>query len=115
MAEMEEKLGAMLGNPDFMQKVMAMAQSLGQSAETAPEKPGVPPPSDAPQLDPAMLQKLLTLGAQTGIDRNGQALLKALSPYLSRQRIGKLERAMRAARLAKAAANSGALSFLTGR
>lgn len=120
MEDMEEKLGAMLSNPELMQKVMAMAQSLGQSAETAPPPKDAPPtpPADTPQLDPALLQKLLSLGAQTGIDRNGQALLKALGPYLTCQRITKLERAMRAARLAKAAsaaAGSGALSFLTGR
>ena len=33
MDEMEQKLGAVLGNPELMQKIMAMAQSLGQPAQ----------------------------------------------------------------------------------
>ena len=31
MDEMEQKLGAILGNPDLMKQIMSMAQSLGQS------------------------------------------------------------------------------------
>ena len=30
MDEMEQKLGAILGNPDLMKQIMSMAQSLGQ-------------------------------------------------------------------------------------
>lgn len=118
MEDMEQKLGAILGNPEMMQKIMSMAQSLGQ-------QPAAPSPEEEPQvkspgadMDPAAIQKIIALANQTGIDRNQQALLKALGPYLSGQRITKLEKAMRAAKLAKVAAsalNSGTIPFFTGR
>ena len=95
MEGMEEKLGAILGNPQMMQQIMAMAQSLGN---TAPAPAPEPPRPDGP--DPAMLQKLMALMQSTGVDAHQQALLRALDPYLTRDRISRLERAMRAARLA---------------
>ena len=95
MAEMDDKLGAILNNPAMMQQIMAMAQSLGQQA---PPKEETPPP-----FDPAIMQKIMGLGTQTSIDSNQQALLTALNPYLPHQRLSKLEKAMRAAKLAKLA------------
>ena len=115
MEGLEEKMGAVLSNPQLMQQIMAMAQSLGQSQEQ-PVQP--PEPNPIPEINPAALQQIMRLAGQTGIDRNQKALLSALRPYLSSHRISKLEKAMRAAKLASAATtalNSGALSFLTGR
>ena len=116
MDEMEQKLGAILGNPDLMKQIMSMAQSLGQ--QPAQQLPQEPPAVSEPGMDPAALQKIASLAGKTGIDRNQQALLKALGPYLSVQRVRKLEKAMRAAKLARIASsvlNSGAVSFLSGR
>ena len=102
MDEMEQKLGAILGNPDLMKQIMSMAQSLGQQpAQQLPQEPP-PPAASEPGMDPAALQKIASLAGKTGIDRNQQALLKALGPYLSVQRVRKLEKAMRAAKLANA-------------
>lgn len=96
MEGMEEKLGAILNDPEAMQKIMAMAQSLSAPAE-APESPASPGP------DPGLARNLSALAGQGNIDANQKALLKALTPYLSRQRIRKLENAMRAAGMAKVA------------
>ena len=71
-----------------------------------------------PNFDPKLLQALAGLSRQGGIDANQQALLKALSPYLSRDRVNKLERAMGAARMAGAASaflSAGGLQILSGR
>lgn len=119
MEGMEEKLGAILNNPQMMQQILSMAQSLGQSQEPSrePEK-RQEAPAPLPQLDPAMLQKLSGLAGQGGIDRNEQALLKALGPYLSRGKVFKLEKAMRAAKMARLASvflGNGGLQLLTGR
>ena len=115
MEGMEEKLGAILGNPQLMRQIMTMAQSLSGPQEVqAPEQQ---PPSP-PDFDPALLQKIMGIAGQMGVDPHQQALLRALQPYLTRSRIEKLERAMRAAKLANLASgafSSGALSFLTGR
>ena len=121
MADMEEKLSAVLNNPQLMQQIMTMAQSLGQQATPSPQPQPTPPPQEAsvPSLpDPAMLQKLAGLAASTGTDSQQKALLSALGPYLSRDRIHRLEKAMQAAKMARLASaflSSGALQSLTGR
>jgi len=102
MDAMEEKLGSILNNPEMMQKIMTMAQSLGAAQKNNDPQPE--PASPLPQIDPASLQKLSGLARQGSIDKDQQALLRALGPYLSRQRIRKLENAMRAAKMAKFAA-----------
>jgi hypothetical protein len=119
MSELEEKLGAVLNNPQLMQQIMSMAQSLGASQNTVSEEVKKPeaPSTQLPNLDPRMLQSLAGIARQGGVDTNQQALLAALSPYLSQERVGKLERAMKAARMAGAASvflNSGGLQMLTG-
>ena len=99
MSELEEKLGTILSNPQLMQQISAMAQALGQ----APPEPPAPPPvtPQSPTLpDPAMLQKLSGMLQAGRVDQEQQELLHALSPFLSQSRIGKLERAMRAAKMA---------------
>jgi len=112
MDELEQKLGAVLNNPQLMQQIMSMAQAMGsQQPQTEPQKQ--PEQQAMPAIDPGMLTKLAGLSRQSSIDRDQQTLLKALNPYLSKDRIGRLERAMRAAKMAKLAGSflgSGLLS-----
>lgn len=104
MDDMESKLGAILGNPDMMQKIMALAQNFNQNdGGTKQEPPREESRSPFPSIDPAMLQKLTGMAQGSRIDSNQQLLLKALRPYLHDRRINKLERAMRAARVASMA------------
>ena len=113
---MEEKLGAILSNPQMMQQIMSMAQALGQSAP--PPEPPKCESTPFPALEPGMLQALSGFASQSGVNSDEQALLKALGPYLSRERVCKLEKAMRAAKMARMAStflNSGALQLLVGR
>ena len=49
---------------------------------------------------PNMLSRMASLMQRGSIDKNQQALLRALRPYLSRQKLEKLERAMHAAKMA---------------
>jgi len=117
MEDMQEKLNAVLSNPQMMSQIMSLAQSLGSGSETPQPQPQ-PEPQQAFGLDPGMLQKVMGLAQKTGIDKNQQTLLTALSPYLSRDRILKLEKAMRAARLANAASSflgSSGNPFFPGR
>ena len=115
MEGMEEKLSAIMNNPQMMQQIMSMASSLSTSQETP--VPAQPEP-ELPSFDPALLQKIMSMAGNLGVDSQQKALLHALKPYLSGKRVQKLEKAMRAAKLANLASiafNSGALSFLTGR
>ena len=115
MEGMEEKLGAILSNPEMMNTIMSMAKARGQSPQppdaapqpkpeppqqkSAPTSPKGPPPIGRNELE--MISRISALSRQTGLDRQEQALLKALHPYLSRDRLSKLEKAMHAAKMAR--------------
>lgn len=106
MAEMEEKMEAILGNPQLMQQIMAMAQSLNNQPEkeTPPKKEETPAGNfQFGDIDLNLVKKLSGIAQNSGIDNNQQTLLKALNPYLSSTRIQKLEKAMRAAKMASLA------------
>lgn len=115
MDSMEEKLGAVLSNPQLMQQIMSMASSLSQTNEASKEEAKQ---QSLPAFDPKLLTQLSGLTGQTNVDNDQRALLNALCPYLSNDRITRLEKAMRAAKMARFAStflNQGGLSLLTGR
>ena len=111
MSEMEDRLNSVLNNPQMMQQILSMAQSMGGQSQ----KEDSPQIIDSmPDIDLGMLQKISGLAGQSGIDKDQRSLLHALSPYLSQERINKLEKAMRAAKMARMATalmNSGALKL----
>ena len=119
MSELEEKLGTILSDPNMMQQIMGMAKMLSGAPAEKPEKePEAPTSGGFPSLDGNMLKALSGIAQQSGIDHQQDSLLKALQPYLSQNRIHKLERAMGAARMASAASaflNAGGLRLLTQR
>ena len=112
MSELEEKLNSVLNNPQLMQQIMSMAQNMNSSGPTEPSGKQ----EAFPDLDINLLRQLSGMAQKGTIDNNQQSLLKALGPYLSPVRIGKLEKAMRAAKMAQFATvflNSN--QFLSGR
>lgn len=118
MENMQTQMNAILQNPDIMEKIMSMAQSLGQSPPE--QQPSVPDTSgfSMPDIDFATVQKLSGFLGQSNIDKNQRTLLNALSAYLNNERIVKLEKAMRAAKLATLAStllSSAGLQFTPGR
>ena len=108
MADMQDQMNAILSNPEMMQKIMAMAQTMNQSPEEKKESEPIKqdnPGFSVPDIDLSMIQKLSGFAGQSKIDNNQKSLLRALAPYLSRERISKLERAMRAAKMANLASS----------
>lgn len=113
MEGLEEKLGTILSNPQMMSQIMSLASSLNP-----PRQENAAPPQTQPLPDFELLQKLSGLADKTGINADQQALLQALTPYLSCDRISRLERAMRAAKTARLASTllgSNGLNLLSGR
>jgi len=96
---LEEQLNSILSDPEQMEKLAGLARSLMGGADAARAET---PPAGEPGLDPGLLQRLgrMMQGGDTGRE---QALLKAMEPYLSEKRRGKLNRAMKLARLARIA------------
>jgi hypothetical protein len=105
MEGLESKLQQIMGNPDLMQQIMSMAQGF---QSPPPEEPPQPVNSPLPDIDMATVSRLAGLASQSSIDPNQQRLLSALIPYLSQQRISRLEKAMRASKMASLAS-----TFLT--
>ena len=108
MSELEEKLASLLANPQLMGQIQAMAQNFTSGPAPAPSAP--------PQ--PTLPQGISGLLSAAVVDDKQQNLLCALSPYLSQRRVEKLERAMRAAKMASTASSllhAGALDGLLGR
>ena len=107
MSELEEKLNALLSDPNSMAQVMQMAQQL--SGATGEQKAAPPPPAPPPGpdlgaalggLDPKLLGKLLPLAGELGTENSAaMQLLNALRPFLKEEKQGKIERAAWLARL----------------
>ena len=111
MTESEDQLSAILNNPQIMGQIMSLAQSIGKpeagekSAEEEPKKSSPDPPPPGGEPNAALLKAMAAFSGGGGIDRNQRSLLKALSAYVSKSRINKLERAMRAANIARQASS----------
>ncbi len=110
MDELEQKLGSILNDPNMMQQIMSMAQAMGgQKSDTPPQAQDAPPQSSADpfsSIDMGAIRKISSLAQNSNIDKRERALLQALGAYLSKDRIAKLEKAMRAAKIAKIASAS---------
>ena len=114
MSELDEKLNALLSDPDRMAQIMQMAQSLSGEA-SAPESPVKnTAPQETPQqpsgdilsaltggLDPKLLIRLMPLVQELGADSSSGArsLLYALRPYLKPERQDRVERALQLAKI----------------
>ena len=112
MSELEDKLNTVLSNPQLMQQIMSMVQNMSNNDPSE----AAAPQEVTPEMDINLLRQLSGMAQKGTIDRNQQSLLKALTPYLSPGRISKLEKAMRAAKMAQFATvflNSN--QFLSGR
>ena len=109
MAQWEEQLNQILGDPQAMEQIMALAQSLsGGEASTPPTEPdtgaeGAPSPLSALSgLDPRLLQLGMGLLSEySAPDDRRTALLEALKPFLKPERREKLDQAARIARLTR--------------
>ena len=104
MDELEEKLGAILSDPKAMEQIYSMAQALGQSApEQSQNESARESFSGLGGIDPGMLKTISGIASQGQIPSQEHNLLCALRPYLAPRRIEKLEKAMRAAKMASVA------------
>ena len=95
MDDLERQLNSILSDPKQMEQIAGLARSLmgdGAKNDPAPE----------PGPDTALLGRIASL-MQSGGEGREQALLKAMAPYLSEKRKGKLDNALRLAKLARIA------------
>lgn len=108
MAEFEEKLQSILGNPELMGQIMSMAGAMNQ-----PQQPP-PPPQPQPQaglpFDPGAMAGMMQMLKATQLEPRQRQLIQALRGFVPDDRLVRLEKAMQASLIAKfasAAMNQG--------
>lgn len=94
MDELSEKLSSLLGDPDGMERIREMAQSLLGSKEEKPE-----PESPVGDLDIGAVTRLMGMMKQGAGDDSRVRLLMALKPNLSPDRQAKVDSAIKILRL----------------
>ena len=103
MDDLEGKINKILGDPEQMSQILTIARSLGAMP---PQNPDAPQEADVPPdlPDPGELAPLMKIMQQAGhTDARERALLEALKPYCSEERQGRIDRAIRIARLSRIA------------
>lgn len=125
MAEFDDKLNSILGNPEIMNQIMSMAGALNQQGQSPPPpQPQSQPQTQAPQqpqqnasmpFNPAAMQGMMEMLSKTQIDSKQRNLIRALQGYLPSDRVQKLEKAMQAAKIAKYASSALGKNSNTGR
>ena len=108
MNDWEEKLNALLSDPEAMAQVVGMAQTLSQQLGGAVQSAAQSEPSGGGNpfgalgsIDPALLSRLIPVLQQLnrGESSEASAFLYALRPYLKPSRRDKVERACQLARI----------------
>jgi len=103
MADFQEQLNAVLGDPQAMAQIAQLARSLSgeKKEEDSPPAGETAPDSLLGGVDPRLLDLGMKLyGEYNAVDEKRAALLAALTPFLKEERRKTLEKVQRAARLA---------------
>ena len=95
VSDFEDKLNKLLNDPKEMERFAGFAKSL-MSGEGSPK----PEQSTALDIDPSMLKNLSGMLSGKGSGGRDAKLLEAMRPFLSEKRRGKMDKAMKIARLA---------------
>ena len=103
MADFEEKLNAILSDPDSMAQIMHLAQSFTSPIPETTEPQGEENNffSALGGIDPGLISKMLPLLQEYGKRQNSNTarLLSALQPFLKEDRQGKIDKALQLARM----------------
>ena len=108
MAEFEEKLQSILGNPELMGQIMSMAGAMNQQQQPPPPQP--PQPQAGLPFDPGAMAGMMHLLKATQLEPRQRQLIQALRGFVPDDRLVRLEKAMQASLIAKfasAAMNQG--------
>ena len=93
MADLQDTIRQIMGDPEAMRQVQSLGEQLGLSG-SAPAKPAPPenPPGNA-----EMMSALAKLAPMMNAPRNDEitALLNALQPFLGEEKRARLQRAQR--------------------
>lgn len=107
MGELEDKINAVLGDPEQLGRLTQMAQDLMGSSDGLGDKlKGLFGGSSSPEScgeDREMLAGMTRLMQGLSKKNEHTALLEAMKPYLTEKRRSKMDKAMRIAQMARVA------------
>ena len=100
MAEFEDKLNSILGNPELMGQIMSMAGSMNQQS--------APPPPTPPQLpfDAGAMAGMMQMLQATQLEPRQRNLIQALRGFVPDDRLVRLQKAMQASLIARFASHA---------
>ncbi len=101
MAEFDDKLQSILGNPEIMGQILSMANSMNQPQPQQPK----PAPMGMP-FDANAMQSMMGILRATQLDERQQNLLCALRGFVPEDRLQRLQKAMQASLIAKFASSA---------
>lgn len=100
MDELEERINSVLSDTQQMEKITRLAQSIMAGGSQNTENAAL----NDMGIDMNMLSRISRLmSAGDAREKNERTLLEAMTPYLSERRRGKMERALKIAKLARLA------------
>ena len=99
MAEFEDKLSSILGNPELMGQIMSMAGSLNQQSAPPPPQPQLP-------FDPGAMAGMMQMLQATQLEPRQRNLIHALRGFVPDDRLVRLEKAMQASLIARFASTA---------
>lgn len=102
MDDIQSKISAIFSSPESMEQIRNIAQSLAGKGETAAAPTAAETPGEqAP--DPRLMQLMSRVMSEYSKPSETASLMHALRPYLSQDRVSKIDKAMNIAKIAKIA------------
>ena len=100
MDDLSDKIQQLLSSPDTMEKIQSMMSALG-GTDSSPPQPSLPAPSPESSVDMTSVLKLAPLLSSMQQEDESAALLKALRPYMHRDRSKRIDEALQILHLLK--------------
>lgn len=101
MDELQNRINDVLGDPQQLERISRLAQSIMSGGESRDGAAA----ADAPDMpDAETVKRIMRLMSADGEkDRGERTLLEAMTPYLSEKRRGKMDKALKIAKLVRLA------------
>lgn len=104
MSELEDRINSVLGDPKQMEKIAKLAKSFMAGGDVGASASGSASASEGlfgADLDPKLIGRISKLlSSDSGEKKQERALLEAMMPFLSEKRRGKMNKALKLARIA---------------
>ena len=102
MSELQDTINQIMSNPEAMRQVQSLGEKLGLSGNSPTPPPAAPAPAQSGHAEMiTALSKLAPLMSSAAPNDETTALLNALKPFLSGEKLQRLQSAGRLIRLVR--------------